>query len=502
MPYLLLQTIAVPVLAAVFILAARQRLGNKACWIARGSLLYTTALLLFGAFQVKAGRPLIEAYPFAGPAITIDLLGDGISLPTALIINMLCTGLSFYAGNYIDHRIEAIYGSVDKRTWNKHFTTFFSQYLLFPATFMGVCFASNLIGLYFFLEILPLPLYFIMAFFGYVDRVKVAMICLMWAMFGAGFFLVGTLLVYFHTGSFHIADIHLLAGQPVAFWVILLTLIAILSKMAVVPFQVWMPWVHAEHPTCIAGLLAVYANIAAYVLLRMLIIPLFDDFRPFSQPLMLIALITMIYGALLTLAQTDVKRFAACSTISQLAYSLLGLSALTLSSIEGGMFFFLSHIMGKTILFSTAGILVYVTGIRDMRQMGGIAQKMPLTALLWIIGSLALAGFPPMSSFAAEWVMFAGIFQTGLQAGPVGLAVAILGAAAITLTVAYCFRSIKIIFFGPLGAALANHDPIKDPPLSMSLPLLLIAGVSIGLGIYPDLILNLFNLVIGNLALP
>jgi len=271
--------------------------------------------------------------------------------------------------------------------------------------------------------------------------------------------------------------------------------------MAVVPFQVWMPWVHAEHPTCIAGLLAVYANIAVYVMLRILIFPLTNDFSSFSLPLMTMALITMVYGALLTLAQTDIKRFAACSTISQLAYSFLGITSMTQAGIEGGMYFFLSHIMGKTILFSTAGILVYTTGIRDMRQLGGLARKMPFTAALWIIGAMILSGFPPMSSFPAEWVMFTGIFKSGINAIPGKLIIAIGGAAAITISVVYCFRSVKIIFFGPLDPEMAVNDHIKDPPLSMSLPLLLIATVSIAMGLFPQPVFALFHRVISTLAL-
>ena len=215
---------------------------------------------------------------------------------------------------------------------------------------------------------------------------------------------------------------------------------------------------------------------------------------------MILALITMVYGALLTLGQTDIKRFAACSTISQLAYSMLGVCSLTTAGIEGGMFFFLGHIMGKTILFSTAGIIVYTTGIRDIRQLGGLARKMPVTTALWIIAALGLAGFPPMSSFPAEWIMFTGIFKAGITGSLIKLIVAIAGAAAITLSVVYCFRSVKLIFFGPLSERLALDDHVKDPPLSMSLPLLGVSAVAIFLGLYPRFILDLFHQVIGPLA--
>lgn len=317
-------------------------------------------------------------------------------------------------------------------------------------------------------------------------------------MAGASLFLLGSLLAYFQIGSFQFSDIHILAGNPWVSWIILFILLGVSTKMAIFPFHVWMPWVHAEHPTCIAGLLAVYANLGAYILLRVAILPLPQDFKSFSIPLLMIALLTMVYGSLLTIAQTDVKRLAACSTISQIQYSVLGLAALTTVSIEGGMFFFLSHIMGKTIFFSTAGILVYVTGIRDMRQMGGLASKMPITAMLWIIGAMMLSGFFPFSSFAAEWIMFTGIFNKGLQVIPVGLTIAVLGCAAVILTIGYTFWSVKRIFFGSLRPHLCGAE-IKDPPLTMSIPLLLVATISFILGIYPKLMMDFLDLVIGKM---
>ena len=504
MSHILLQIVVVPAIASLVILLTRHQLGKNAGWLAGCSLLYTTGLLLLSCIRVYHGEVIVENYPFVSSAITLDLLGDGLSLPVALIINMLCTALAFYAMHYVDHRIEAIYGDVDERSWRNHFTRFYIMFLGFPLGFMGVCLVKNLIAMYFFLELLPIPLYFIMAMFGYVDRVKVAMICLLWAIIGASFFIVATLMAYSQIGSFHISDLSALAGNPMTFWIILFFLVALLAKMAIVPFQVWMPQVHAEHPTCIAGLLAVYANIAAYVMVRILVFPLLDDFKVFSMPLLILGLATMVYGSLLTMAQTDVKRFAACSTISQLAYSLLGIAALTITSLEGGMFFFLGHIMGKTILFSTAGILVYTTGIRDMRQMGGLASKMPITTALWIMGAMMLSGFPPMSSFPAEWILFTGVFRTGINMMPGGLIIAILAASAIILTVAYTFRSAKIIFFGKMNPDLEHHGhgEIKDPPVMMSIPLLIIAGVAIALGLFPKLMLNLFHNVIGTLPLP
>ena len=195
--------------------------------------------------------------------------------------------------------------------------------------------------------------------------------CLFWGVAGATLFLIGIVLGYTQIGSFEIAELPKLAGRPQTFWVALLILTGLATKLAIIPLHVWMPWVHAEHPTCIAGLLAIYANIAAYVAVRVLILPLSEDMQVFSLPLMVLAMITMAYGGFMTLAQTDAKRFCACSTISQISYSVFGIAAMNGLGIQGGMFYFLSHILGKAILFSTAGILVYTVESRDTRRMGG-----------------------------------------------------------------------------------------------------------------------------------
>ncbi len=495
---ILLQVIIIPVITSFILFLGRKSLGKKAGWITAASLIYSTGLLFVAGIKVSKGIILQEEYLLIAPDITLNLLADGLSLPVALIANMLCTVLAFFSIHYVDHRIEVLYPEAVDKDWHSYYTRFFYLFLFFPVGFAGVALVTNLLALYFFIEVLTITLYFLMAYFGYIERQKIAFMCLMWGITSALLILAGSCLIYSQTGSFAISKIHLLAGNPLAFWIILVILLGLLTKLAIFPFHVWMPWVHAEHPTCIAGLLAVYANIAAYIMVRILILPLRDDFEVFGPTLLVLALITMVYGSLLTMAQTDIKRIAACSTISQIAYSVLGVAALTTVSIEGGLFFFLSHIMGKTIFFSTAGIIVYTTGVRDIRQMGGLARKMPITAALWIMGAMMLSGFPPFSSFTAEWIMFTGIFAHGIQSMASGLIVAILAIAAILLTVGYTFWAIKRVFFGPLNERFTSGDhEIKDPPLTMILPLLFVAGVSIFLGIYPKLLMDLLHQVIG-----
>jgi formate hydrogenlyase subunit 3/multisubunit Na+/H+ antiporter MnhD subunit len=508
-PHILLQTLVVPAIASVIIYLTGLKIGRKAGLIASVALLYTTALLFIAAISVYQGRIIVEGYTWV-PEVLIStvpqlhccvpfgLLADGLSIPVALIINIICVALSFYSLHYVEHRTEILYGEEGEKAERLYYNRFFWLYLLFPIGFMGICFSTNLILIYLFIELLVIPLYFIMGFLGYIERFRVAFMCFLWGVVGGMFVLFGSLLVYTQIGTFEVSQLGLLVGNPFVFWIALLIMLGLFTKMAIFPLHVWMPWVHAEHPTCIAGLLAVYANIGAYVIVRVLIIPLHTDahFMVFGIPIMAAALVTMVYGSLLTLAQTDVKRFAACSTISQISYSVLGLFALTMYSVEGGMFYFMSHILGKAILFSTAGILVYVTGTRDMNKMGGLASKMPITAMLWLFGALILSALPPLSGFAAEWILFTGVFTFGVANIPVGLILAILSISAVLLTIVYTFASAKKIFFGPLKPELANDAKIRDPPLTMSIPLLILAVISLILGLYPKPLLDLLHMVL------
>lgn len=498
-PLLLLKTIIIPIFASVAILCIPSRKGGYAGWIAIIALLYTTVLSITAGFIVYGEGGIFEAHPI-GPDVSLNLLADGLGISVAIIINLICVALAFYSLHYVDHRIELVYGEVDAEIRGLYNKRFFCLYLFFPAGFMGVCFSTNLLAIYFFMELLTIiPLYFIMAQFGYSDyitRYKVALMCLFWGVAGATVFMIGIILGYTQIGSFEISELSRLSGNPLTFWIALLILTGLAAKLAILPLHVWMPWVHAEHPTCIAGLLAVYANIAVYVVVRVLILPLRSDILVFSIPIMVLALITMTYGALLTLAQTDAKRFCACSTISQISYSVFGIGAMTVWGVEGGIFYFLSHILGKAVLFSTAGILVYTVGTRDLKKMGGLWSKMPVTAVLWISASLILSALPPTSGFVGKWLLFNGAFES-VRDNPAGQVLVVAAILSTLLTLIYTFQTGISIFFGP-GKPRPEKREIKDPPLSMSLPLLALVLAALFMGLCPKPFLVLLRSAIGS----
>jgi formate hydrogenlyase subunit 3/multisubunit Na+/H+ antiporter MnhD subunit len=483
-PYALLQVVIAPIVGAVLCAILGRKLGKNVAWVAFGTLVYTTLLLVNVGFGLwNGGGQVSEAYPWSTALIDLrfGFLADSLSLPVAIIINLICTVSCVYSFRYIEHRIDVLYGKEDK----SRYTIYYSLFLLFPVSLLGVALSTNLIEMFLFTELGLIPFYTIMDIYGYLDKHRIAMMSFIWGQVGATVFLIGIVLASSANGSFEVTALSALSGTSLGVWVCLLILIGWLVKMATFGFHVWLPYVHAEHPTSIAAVLATIVGLGSYVLARLLFGELRSTFQLFSVPLMILAVITMIYGAFLTLAQDDVKRLYACSTIGQTAYSLLGIASLTALGAEGGVFYFLSHTLGKCILFSVAGILVTQTGIRNMKEMGGLARKMPLTATLIIMGSIILSAMPPLSGFQAEWMLFLGVFQQGLNGTAVNLAIAVIGIFATFLTVVYTFWPVTRMFFGELPTSLEN---VKEAPLTMIVPLFILAGLSIIIGIYPGLI--------------
>jgi len=482
-PYLLLQTVVLPVLSVPVLALLGRRVGKRIGWLAGGILAYTTILLATAGHSLwGGGAPIAEEYSWSTALFVLKFgfLADGLSLPVALIMNVICCALVVFSIEYLDHRIHVIY----KRESKPLNAYYYSQFMLFATGLTGISLATNLIEVYVFLDFLLVPLYFIMDYFGYTSRHRVATMCFLWGFVAGALFLVGSVVTYSQTGSFMISDLPLLAGTPLALTASLFMLAGILIKLAVFGFHVWLPWVHAEHPSCIAGVLSIIVGVENYLLARIFVQHLPGILESISLPLMVWALVTMVYGAMLTMAQDDVKRLYACSTIGQTAYSLFALASCTAFGAVGGIFYFLSHSLGKAILFSVAGIIVYKTGVRDMRQMGGLARKMPVTAMLCVIGSIILSAIPPLSGFSAEWIMFVGIFQRGTL-DTVNMAVAVAGIFATFLTMVYTFWPVMRIFFGPLPQSM---EGVKEAPMSMLVPLLILAAISFILGVYPEIV--------------
>ena len=498
--YLLLQSVVVPLVAAVACYLAAPKLGGRVGWIAFVALFFTTFLLVgLGWSQLfSGGPPISESYTWAPSAgLTFGFLADGLSYPVAVLVNLVLAAAAVYSMPYMRGRIKSLYGE-DKPA---RYGIYYLNYLLVSAGLVGIVLSTNLIELYLFLELVLIPTFVIISLFGYVQKERVGIIYIIWNQLGAFVFLAGIAIFYTSTSpnTFDLNPVSLAqaAASPLAYWIVGLILLGWLVKMAVFGVHMWLPITEAEPPTSFAPIMAVVSGIGAYVIARILFFGMPTVFHAFSLPLMAWAVLTMFYGGAVTLAQNDVKYIFAWSTMSQNAYSILGLASTSVLGAAGGVFYFGSHILGKFVMFAVAGILLTQTGLRDVKKMGGLAGKMPFTAALFVLGALILSAVPPTSGFQAEWIMFAGIFTQGAQGSSTYLLVAFLGLIATLLTVAYTFWPIKKIFFGPLASGL---EEVKDAPLTMTLPLLAIVVASILIGIYPDIVTKFLTGFTGLLA--
>lgn len=479
--YTLLQSVAIPVIASLILYPLSRRIGKYVGWIASLSLVYVVILLVYNWLDVySTGAVLKESYNWAPTlSLTFGFVADNLSIPVALIISIMLVAACTFSIPYMERRVSALYGEGSKSQLGIYFLCF----LLVSSGLIGITLSTNLIEIYLFVELVLIPTFVIISLFGYVDKERVGIIYLVWNQVGAFIFLIGAVLVYIQTGQFNITSLQSSQLGSVAYWAAGLILIGWLVKMAVFGVHMWLPITEAEPPTCFAPVMAAVSGVGTYVIARLLLYGMPDVFRAFSLPLMAWAVLTMFYGGALTLVQKDVKYIFAWSTVGQNAYSILGLASFSALGVAGGVFYFTSHILGKFILFSVAGILLTQTGLRDMSSMGGLASKMPLTASLFLTGALILSAVPPTSGFQAEWILFAGVFYPGSAGSAVYQLVAALGIIATLLTIAYTLWPMKRIFFGKVPEHLSS---VSEAPLSMTLPLLAVAVVSIMLGIYPD----------------
>lgn len=491
-PFMLLQVIVVPIVFAAIVGLFGKRLGKRLGWIVFGVLLYTSLLLVFAGFNIfNNGGQVFEKYNWSNaiPNLNFGFQADGLSLPVALVMNLVCTACAVYSIRYMQHRIEELYG----KEATGMYRVYYSIYLLFSVGLTGVALSTNLIEMYLFVELALIPSYIMIDLFGYVDRHRIAMMYFIWNHIGAALFLIGVVSAYAGTGSFEITALATISGTSLGFWVCLLMLVGWLVKMATFGFHVWLPYAHGEHPTSIAAIIATIVGLGNYVFARLLFGNMLTTFKLFQIPLSILAVVTIIYGAFLTMGQDDVKRLYACSTISQTAYSILGIASMTTIGVVGGVYYFISHMLGKCILFSVAGIMLSQTGTRSISKMGGLARKMPLTATVCILGSMILSAIPPLSGFQAEWMLFTGVFQQGNQANALGLVFAVIAILATFLTVVYTFWPAVRMFFGELPESMKD---VKEAPISMVAPLFALAVISLLIGIFPELITRFLNAVI------
>jgi NADH-quinone oxidoreductase subunit M len=455
-----------------------------------GVSLLGTVLMIGPFYELLTEGSSVETLVWSTLLEPFGLYLDSVAFPITFAVVVLGFLSVVYAVGYTEH------------TENK--PTFFANQLFFIMGMVWVTLATNLIEFFIAWEIMLVPSYFLILFWGLPEtRKRTAMKFWLYTQSGAVCILIGFGLLYANSGSFILANIT--ATGDLVFKVIFILLAAgFLVKMAVFPIHWWLPPVHAEAPTPISVLLSgAMIETGAYALVRLGTLTLNIVALQFSIYVAALGVITMFYGGFMALAQIDIKRLLAYSSVSQMGYVLFALGTATVTGVSGGMFHLINHAFSKGLLFMTAGAVIHQTGLRDIRQLGGLSNKMPITAFAAAIGMLSIAGAPPLSGFASEWMMFLGGFQAAIPVPGMGvniiyLILAILAASSSILSAAYMLRFFWRVFLGPHPEAL---EEVKESPRSMTIPMIALGILIVIFGIFPSLALDVivpaFSSVLG-----
>lgn len=359
---------------------------------------------------------------------------------------------------------------------------YYLMVVLFLGSMMGLVYSGSLIYLFLFWEITAIACWRLIGFYrGKQDVIRADKAFLV-TVFGALVMLIGFVMIYQMTGTF---DMTAMAGKALPGIIVLLILFGILSKSATLPFHTWLPDAGVA-PSPVTALLhaAVLVKIGVYVFARLFIVTFaIGHFWHIAIPLLAAASALVSAGA--ALIETDIKRIIAYSTVSQLAFIFLGLAVGSPIGIVGGLLYIMMHSIAKGGLFLTAGIIEQNAKTKNITEMGGLINTMPLTAFSFLFCSFSVMGIPPFGGFFSKYLVISGAVFSGQNLTAITF---IIGAF---LTILYLFRVFNLVFLGE-----AKGKPAREGSMLMVLCVVFLAILSIGSGILANYPLNFLKLVI------
>jgi len=463
---ILLLCILVPLFGAFFLplagkVSAKLRNGMALIFVAIAFL--CSSLLLPGLF---AGSPA-SLYIKLPLGLSFGFYGDALAVFMAMTASFVASVIVLYSFGYM------------KEYDNQN--EYYMMVCLFIGAMMGLVFSTNLIFIYMFWEITAVCCWRLIGFYREEITIRRANKAFAITVAGALIMLIGFVGIYGETGTF---DLAAMKGMHIPSWVVVLVLFGVLSKSATFPLHSWLPDAGVA-PSPVTSLLhaAVLVKIGIYVYTRMFVLTLDID-EVFTVVVPIIAAVSALISAGAAMGSNDIKRVVAYSTISQLAFILLGLSSGSEIGLIGGILYILMHSVAKAGLFLCAGIVEHKLHTKDITKMGGLYKTMPLTTTAFLFCAFSIMGIPPFGGFFAKYMVIAG----AVSAGNVLLgAVFIIGAV---MTVLYLTRLFVKVFLGQQ----TNPKAGEGTPL-MVVSAVILAGLSVGLGILIGLPSGLASLI-------
>ena len=383
--------------------------------------------------------------------------------------------------------LAAMIYSLGEKTGEKHSNYYYALLLLFSLGMSGTTLADDVFLFYIFWELMLVASVLLILVWGHGQvRFKVALKYFIITHFGSLLVLVCLITLYVNFGT---ASLSALIGQAstlpgnMQIFLISFFIIGFCVKMAIFPLHIWLPDAHTVAPMPVTIILAAaMLSMGTYGILRFpfALFPL-ESMRPFAIWMMIGGLISEVYGALMALAERDIKRIIAYSSVSQMGYILFGLGTLTLRGMEGAILHVVYHAIVKALLFMVVGIIITVTKERDIQKIGGLGARLPILCVCAAIGALGISGMPPLGIFNSEWMIFAGGFDSGIS-----IALTVMTLIGSLLTVVYALRFFGRIFFGTQQPELLT----AQSPRALLFPTVAVTAFLIIEGLAPAPLLN------------
>ncbi len=378
---------------------------------------------------------------------------------------------------------------------------FFILLLILETALIGVFTSLDLFLFYFFWEATLIPMALLIGIFGHERKVYAAVKFFMYTMIGSVFMLAAILWLYAHTGSFDFVVIRerIASGAVPQFpaaaqWLFLGFFLAFAVKVPLFPFHTWLPDAHVEAPTAGSVLLAgVLLKMGTYGLLRFNLGLFPEQSRHNAWWVMTLALIGIIYGALVAMVQPNMKKLIAYSSVSHLGFVVLGIFSFTQAGLNGAMFVMLAHGISTGGLFMLAGILHERRHTYEITEFGGLASPMPLYAASFLVIVLASAGLPLLNGFIGEFLVLSGTFQDRAVFG-------ILAATGVIWSAIYLLWMYQRVFFGKVTHAVNNS--LSDLSGFEKVAVWPCAGAALLMGVAPILWLGAIDPAVQNALTP